>query len=629
MPMESAHPDGRTARSWGWTLVSVAVLAAAALLAWSNTFQSPFVFDDNEAIVTNYRLQHFWPPWRSAWAPRGITLSGRPVAAFTFALNHAAHGLSLPGYHAVNLLIHALSALALFGVVRRTLRLESMRERFEPAVTPIALVCALLWLLHPLQTESVTYIVQRVESLTGLFYLLTLYCAIRGFSSSTPGWAAASVAACALGMGTKEVAVTAPVIVLVYDRIFVSGTFAKALRARPRFYGALAATWVVELALLAVGGSHDKTVGFGLPGMSSTTYVRYQIQAVLHYLVLAFRPYPLILDYGRPMPPTWLEIVPSALLLASLLTAALWAFLRRLPSGFLGVWFFLILAPTSSVVPIVAPISEHRMYLPLAGVVTGVTVFVFLSARRVVRWVWSGRAPAAASIAGAVIALVAAGLLGGLTYSRNEDYRTELLLWTDNVTKLPGNERAWASKGNSLNALGRYAEAIACFDNTLKINSRYAPAWSNKSYSLNSLGRYQEALGCCDRAIEINPRIAEAWNNKGKTLNDLRRYQEALACCDEALQLDPLSAEAWVNKGVSLYGLGRYPEAIPCYEKAVEIHPRYAVAWRNKAAAHEALGDGVSAIRCLRTYLEWARTDPGERTWIPKVEAHLRNLQSQ
>ena len=168
------------------------------------------------------------------------------------------------GYHVVNLAIHILGALVLYGVVRRTLLCASLRQRYGDEARWLALAVALIWVVHPLQTESVTYLIQRTESLMGLFFLLTLYCVIRGSTSSgRRGWYAAAVVCCALGMGSKEVMVVAPLTVLLYDRAFLSGSFREALRARAALYAGLFGCWLVLVGLVA-STSHSLTAGFGL-----------------------------------------------------------------------------------------------------------------------------------------------------------------------------------------------------------------------------------------------------------------------------------------------------------------------------------------------------------------------------
>jgi hypothetical protein len=165
-----------TLRSLGLALAPLVVLVLAALATYRNSFASPFVFDDRTSIEENQSIRRLWPLGPVLSPPcNGETVGGRPLLNLSFALNYALGGLDVRGYHAANLAIHLAAALLLLGVVRRTLLLPGLRERFGGAATPLALAAALLWMVHPLQTESVTYIVQRAESLCGCFYLLTLY----------------------------------------------------------------------------------------------------------------------------------------------------------------------------------------------------------------------------------------------------------------------------------------------------------------------------------------------------------------------------------------------------------------------------------------------------------------------
>ena len=246
-------------------LAAAALILIAGLAAYSNSFAGIFVFDDEPAIAQNPHLETLWPLTTSTSAPEGTTLSGRPVAAFTFAVDRALSGGSLAGYHASNLVIHLLAALLVFGITRRTLLTPPLLDRFASAATPLALTIALLFAVHPLQTGSVTYIVQRVESLMGLLYLATLYCAIRALHATPRGrivWTGASILACALGMGTKEVMATAPLMVVLWDRQFAPGSHRTA--ARRTLYISLACTWVI-LLVLVTGGHRSSAVGFGFP----------------------------------------------------------------------------------------------------------------------------------------------------------------------------------------------------------------------------------------------------------------------------------------------------------------------------------------------------------------------------
>ncbi|HEX3730708.1 MAG TPA: hypothetical protein VHV47_12935, partial [Opitutaceae bacterium] len=211
------------ARGPAWA--GAALIAAAAGWAYRNSFAAPLLMDDERSIAANASLRHLWPPSSVLAAPPFSGVSGRPVLNFSFALNYAWGGLSVGGYHAVNLLLHVLAGLTLAGIVRRTVRGEG--------TALLGFAAGLLWTLHPLQTESVTYLSERAEVLMGLCYLLTLYAFIRGRL-------VLSVLACLLGMATKESMVTAPFLVFAYDTVFVGGSPRAAWRQRRGYYVALA-----------------------------------------------------------------------------------------------------------------------------------------------------------------------------------------------------------------------------------------------------------------------------------------------------------------------------------------------------------------------------------------------------
>ncbi|MGB2987435.1 MAG: glycosyltransferase family 39 protein, partial [Phycisphaerae bacterium] len=224
------------------------LLVLSGLIVYLNSFAGVFIFDDTVHILESERIRHLWPPW-------DLLARRRPTLELSLAVNYAIGGLGVWGYHAFNLAVHVLAGLTLFGIARRTLMHERCRDRLGQASHWLALTIALIWLVHPLQTQSVTYIIQRSESLMGLFYLLTLYCVIRGAESPLRyRWYLAAVIACALGMGSKAVMVTAPLVVLLYDRVFLSPSFSEAFRKRWGLYSGLAANWGILAACGVVQG---------------------------------------------------------------------------------------------------------------------------------------------------------------------------------------------------------------------------------------------------------------------------------------------------------------------------------------------------------------------------------------
>jgi len=579
------------------------LLGLLALLAYHNTFNLPFVFDDRLAIQENTSIRQLWPIGDVLLPPNnGSGAAGRPLVNFSLALNYAISGEAVWSYHALNLLIHAGAALTLFGVLRRTLARPVLPVRVREAALPLALTISGCWVVHPLQTESVTCVVQRTESLVGLFYLLTFYGFVRALDAARPGrWQVFSVIACLLGMATKEVMVTAPVLVLALDRAFGAGSVRAAWRLRRGYYLGLAGTWILLGALLfGAGGGRSEGAGFGL-GVSSWDYLLTQCRALVIYLKLSVWPHPLVLDYGTGVVRDWRDVAPHGLFVLALLGVTAWAWWRRPMLGFAGVAFFVILAPSSSVVPLVGQtIAEHRMYLPLAAVLALVVVALHAMLRR---WTWW--------LGGAV-----AVALCGLTVARNRDYRSEFGLWQDVVQKYPQNARGQFNYANELAKLpGARAESFAHYREALRLKPDYPEAHYNFANELSRLPDYHgEAIEHYEAALRYSPGYAEAHNNLAVVLAKRpERWTDAVAHYETALQLKPDYAEAHNNYGLALMMIpDRVPEAIKHYEAALRLQSDFAEAENNLAAAlgltpgrsAEAIAHYEAALRLRPDYVE-------------------------
>ena len=361
--------DDRSNRHAAGLAAAVVVVALVAFVVYGNSLHVPFLLDDEVTILANPSIRHLGDLGAVLQPPTHVFSAGRPLLNLTFALNYAFGGTSEAGYHAVNVLIHVLAALVLFGIVRRTLQLPQFRWNDARTPTFLAVAVASLWGLHPLLTATVTYVSQRAESLMALFYLLTLYGFIR--AATSPGsraWAVVSVGACLLGALTKEVIITVPLLVLLYDRAFRSGSFIVGLRTRAGLYAGYVAAWACLAWLMMATHVETRGVGF-TQGVSSWAYGLAETRALVRYVTLALWPHPLVFDYGAEFlkaPPS--ETVGAVLLVCAGVAATIWVWRRWAPLGFAAGAFFLILAPTSSVVPIaLQPMAENRMYLPLAA----------------------------------------------------------------------------------------------------------------------------------------------------------------------------------------------------------------------------------------------------------------------
>lgn len=568
------------------TAGALALLAIAGALAYANSVSNPFVWDDSYTIVDNPHVRHLWPPRIPLSAPPGACTSGRPVAALSLAVNYALGGLDLFGYHLFNIGAHVLAAWVLFGFVRRTLRTPRLAARYATRATGLALVIALVWLVHPLHTAAIDHVSYRTEVLAGLFYLLCVHSfarsaetahgadAGRGGPAPRPGrpWGALAVAASFLGMASKEIAASAPVMVLLYDRLFYSASFRDALRRRRGFYTALASSWLL-LGFLVATGDRGPSASLHLESCTPLDYARTQFGVVAHYLRLAFWPHPLVIDYNWPVAKSVGDVLPAMALVVALWVATLAALRRNSPWSFLGAWFFLILVPSSSLMPLTgALVGEHRMYLPLAAPVVLAVLGVHLVLDRIGgRPPWPSRAP---RIVGIALAGAAVLVLGGLTVRRNRDFRSEPVLWADALAKSPGNPRAHVNLGNALVREGKLDAAVVHFEEALRITPSDPQAHYNMGLVLLRAGDLAAATAALRAAVEADSTMAAAHHDLGIALLQQGHYEEALAEFQAAIARDhdyagALNNLAWLRATCPDDRLRDGIEAVQRAERAV------------------------------------------------------------
>ena len=586
------------------------VLVAATLATYLNSLGGPFVFDDRSAITDNPSIRQLWPPHEVLTPPADCTVAGRPLVNLTLALNHAFGDGSPAGFHLANVCVHALSVALLFGVVRRTWRIHATREgRAETSAGKtascwVAFGSAGLWGLHPLLTGSVTYISQRTELMMGLGYLSVLYAFIRWTETGARRWWAWAVVGMLGGLASKETMVTAPLLVALYDRAFVSESFAVGWRRHRWFFLSLAATWLILPLLMA--GLSQRDVGFEL-GVPWWKYTRMQGEAILTYLRLVAWPSPLIFDYG----PVYSTTLVPAILVAGLLGAAGWAYVRRPSRGFLAVAWFVLLAPTSSVIPIAGqPIGENRAYLPAIAATIGGVVFVYRACGGRIAW--------AMPVAAAALALV--------TFQRNRVYQRPVGLWSDTVVKRPMNPRAHEALGEALAAEGNVAEARARYLRALELAPDFTEAHVNLGILLFRSGEIQHARDRLQQAVRLSPRSATAHNNLSHVLLETGDVAGARRHAEAAVQFRPRFPDAQNNLANALLRQGDFAAARRHYEEAVRLHPGFAEAHMNLGVALRLLGESEAAVGQFRTALSLRAAYPEAHVNLGAVYLQLRRL---
>jgi protein O-mannosyl-transferase len=567
----------------------VGAIAAAVWVCYANSLTAPFFFDDNSAIAANPSIRDLGN-LRAVLSPPadGSGATGRPIVNLSLAINYASSGNFVRGYHATNVLLHTLAALALFGWVRRTLPRAGIGVRDEDAALGPAFLIALLWALHPLQTESVTCIIQRTEVLVGLFFLVTLYAFARA-ADGERGWRWLAVGACALGMASKEVMVVAPLLVLLYDRTFFAGSFRAAWQQRRGLHLALATTWILLAWLvLQTGGTRGQAAGLGL-GVTPWAYLLKQCDAIVRYVGLSFWPSPLVVFYGTDVIQRFREVAPQFIALTVTAVATGFALWRYPVMGFVGAWFFAILAPSSSVIPLITQtMAEHRMYLPVLAPLALLVVALHRISRRAL---W---------LAG-LAAAVAAGLL---VIHRNQDYQSQLRIWSDTVVKRPAVAGAHLNLGAAWKDLGRYENAMREFETARTLDPNQSHAYNNIASLLLETGRPDEARAAAQTALRLRPDFAAAHNNLGSALIQTGHPAEGAESVKTALRLDPNLAPAHSNLAGVLLRLGRPAEALTHARRALELQPDSKDAAPNLVAALFALGRVADAVAPLTAFLQ-------------------------
>lgn len=552
------------------TAICASLIIVVGMMAYANSFFGVFLYDDYPHIIASERIHEL--------SPLSHLRTRRPLVSLSLAINYRFGELNPRGYHAVNLIVHLLAALALFGVVRRTLRLPRFSKTCGEAAGWLGLAVALLWTVHPLQTESVTYMIQRAESMMGLFYLLTVYCVIRSADSRRSAfWMTAAVLACAGGMLSKAVMVTAPLFVLLFDRTLLSASFADALKKRWPLYLGLSASWLLLVMVGVVGGVFNPnptgpaSVGFGYKAVTPLEYLATQPGVILHYLRLTFWPRGLCLDYDWQVVRTASQIIPSAAVIVAIAVVTVVALWRRAGVGILGTWFLLILAPTSSFIPIRNLAFEHRMYLPLAAVITGVVLCFYRVTVRLGRRAIGGKTIYPTILA--ALLLITTIALSIATLRRNKLYHSGTAMWTDVAEKRPENLGAFISLGAALRVAGNLDESADAYRRAMQIDPSSSPTQAGLGLTLVDMELFEDAIAPLKKGLKHGPGEIPVRTGLAFALIRTGRLEEAAEQYRKVLDLDTNHIDARFNLGLFMGQMGRFEEAEEQFRILLSIEP--------------------------------------------------------
>ncbi|MBI3611208.1 MAG: tetratricopeptide repeat protein [Nitrospirae bacterium] len=567
-------------------LAILLLLAILVILVYSNTFSASFHFDDGRNIVNNPQIRNL---------SNFLDLSGtRYIGFLSFALNYHFGGLSVFGYHLVNLAIHILNGFLVYLLVVLLFKAVQGSDPL-PAASWIPLATALLFIAHPLQTQAVTYIVQRFASLSALFYLLSVVCHLKWRLTpsqlenqnlklktfNTP-WYALALLSTVLAMKTKENSFTLPLMLFLIEAVFFQPMTARRWATLIPF---LATLLIIPFSRVDAVGEAEGGLAQETVEISRESYLLTQFRVMVTYIRLLFLPIHQNLDYDYPIYHSLLELPVffSFLFLLSFLVLAVFLLFNskfkttRLSSSksqysqliaFGLLWFFLTLSVESSIIPIRDVIFEHRVYLPsvgffLAAVLTAGAIFDRWSMKRVGK-----------GIALAVVLLS----LSTATYQRNAVWKDKVSLWKDVVRKSPNKARAHYYLAGAYQHAGRMHEAVQEYAVAINLRPEYAEAYYNAGAVYKELGSLEEALRAYQKAVLLLPRSAEVHNNLGNVLLSLKRLEEAAWEYQIALRIKPDFAGAYYNLGIVYKDLGRIEEAIRAFQEALNLQPDFSPA---------------------------------------------------
>ncbi len=535
---------------------SALLIICLAVVIYSNSLTVPFVFDDIPNIVDNKQIRDL----SNFFSQTGLN-HHRLIGDFTFALNYMINDLDVTGYHLFNLLIHIINGFLILGLTSALYK--TIDRRCDRVILNIiATMAAIFFVVHPVQTQAVTYIVQRYASLATTFYLFSIFGFIKWKNSNKKRWYILSLVSAVLGVKTKEICFTIPFMILLIDSLFYKDRKNKRLPyVIPYFLVAL----LIPLSFINL----DAPVGNLIGDISKVTAVSKEISR-LDYLITEFRvmatylrlivlPVNQNLDYFYPVKNSFfdLEVILSLSLVLSLILYGVYLVIKKRDNPFLRVigfgilWFFITISVESSIIPIPDVINEHRLYLPIAGASMSIASLLGLIQKRDFRLL---------AMIGFIIVVMVFSIA---TYRRNSVWQSEISLWEDVVKKSPYNPRAYNNLGQAYSKYGLIEKSIQAYK----------------------------------RSIELRPDHAGTHYNLGNSYLAAGKYDLAISEYNRAIKLDKDFVNAMVNLAVAYKRRGDIKKAIDIYRKILEKRPDFAVVHYNLANAYYELGNKKEALK--------------------------------
>ena len=571
------YQQKKTKTGWYFNILGLGIVMLLGIIIYSNSFNCTFNFDDTPNIVQNTKILNL--DLSSLWHYS----SNRFIPYLTFAINYHFGKLDVWGYHLVNLIIHLINSCLVWWLTLLIFSSPNMKSNpISKHKNILAFIVALLFVSHPLATQSVTYIVQRLASLVALFYLLSvaLYMSARLMDKDNKSkyvLFAGSMIVGILALISKENSYTLPVAIAMIEIFFFQ---TKSIKINFKDYRIIlifaGLICFVVFVLFKVSSGILKPIPTGdsndYKELSPITYLFTQFSVIVKYIQLLFLPINQNLDYDYPTSSSLMEpkTLLSFLFLSSLIILAIFLFKKHRIISFAILWFFLTLAIESSIIPIKDVIFEHRTYLPSFGffIILSTIIYIYL---------WEKFIYVAISIFAIIICSNSF-----MAYQRNIVWKNGISLWSDVITKSPTKARGYNNLGSELREANKYKEALIYINEAIKLKSDYSDAYLNRGNVYTKLKMYSEASQDLNKVIDLNPNEASAYNSRGSIKGKENKFPDAIKDFDKAIELKPDYANAYFNRGLTKIKSGDKENACKDMQKAAQLGDSKAEEFYNK-----------------------------------------------
>jgi len=579
--------------------IALFIIILLGIIIYSNSFKCSFHLDDRNSIIDNYSIRDL-TDIKAIWNHT----SSRFIPYLSFAFNYQFGGLNEWGYHFVNLVIHLINSALVWWLTLLLFSSPSLKKQnISQHKKLIALITALLFVSHPLATQSVTYIVQRLASMVAMFYFLSIlfYVKARLIDKNRLSknlYITGAVISAILAMLSKQNAFTLPISIILVELCFFQEKKQLVNVKNNRFIVSILAITAVILYLYF---EFSSTIFTPLPPskgnpytVTSVSYLFTQFSVIVTYIKLLILPINQNVDYDFPLSESLLEFrtLGSLLFLVSLVILAIYHYKKNRIISFGIFWFFITLSIESSIIPIEDLIFEHRTYLPSFG------FFLLLSTLATQLLVYDYKYILYPTI------VIIIGVNSVMTYNRNKIWKDELTLWNDIVTKSPQKARPYLNRGVAYSKINQWDNALSDFTKAVSLEPKYSyPSYLNLAIAQEKYSLWDEAITNYTKALKIYPEYYEAYSNRASAYGSLREWDKALADLAVAIKMNPNDPTNYYNRGTINMTNQKWQEAINDYSKAIEINPGYIDAYANRSIVFATIGQFEKSISDCSTII--------------------------